>query len=603
MQKDIMTSLLLESTAIQSTSNSRSGFDTATMPITMASRIGTETFKHEELPDASTYIRLVEIISVKKKRDIQVHCKLTTWAKATTPKYTAISYTWGDPHLVAVILVNGKRMEVRRNCEDVLRHPCRIRGGFFWIDAICINQADNHEKSFQVANMGEVFRDALGTLACVSRHEDGSEFLFKKLRRHKSFWKSLHVYGQPRPWPEAMRDSTITELYNALGMFMKRPYFQRVWIYQELCFGRDIQVCCEDMHAELSLLLKLYQASESWNMSSINLQGNIKWIDFAAMRNVRSLLEYGVTPMSRGSLRQMTIVTGGLQSEDLRDRVFGVLAMIDWDDAKPIQPDYGKDPFDLAVEVLQRIGHVDFDDRFLPEVIRVAQLLGLTANLSTRLADEIQERRSKPPEAPAVCLTKIIPDIDSILMSSIFWAKRIYFYNESWQIQPPPSEDADDQPASRSGSPETLLPSPSLQKWSKGHFWDMRNMGILLPQETQPQDWVLIPRIIARLGQSPHLAFIGRDINDRQIQIVGKALVFGWTRWPTKSTWTNEATKLEVYLDPRDAIVLAHSHNRKDMATGLLSKQNEAHMLQVDDYFETRLCGEGTHSYAMPMNL
>ncbi|KAI7776453.1 hypothetical protein LA080_005345 [Diaporthe eres] len=382
MQKDIMTSLLLESTAIQSTSNSRSGFDTATMPITMASRVETETFKHEKLPDAGTYIRLVEIISVKKKRDIQVHCKLTTWAKATAPKYTAISYAWGDPHLVAVILVNGKRMKVRRNCEDVLRHPCRIRGGFFWIDAICINQADNHEKSFQVANMGEVFRDALGTLACVGRHEDGSEFLFKKLRRHKRFWKSLHVpvYGQPRPWPEAMRDSTITELYNALGMFMKRPYFQRVWIYQELCFGRDIQ-------------------------------GNIKWIDFAAMRNVRCLLEYGVTPMSRGSLRQMTIVTGRLQSEDLRDRLFGVLAMIDWDDAKPIQPDYGKDPFDLTVEVLQRIGHVDFDDRFLPEVIRVAQLLGLTANLSTRLADEIQERRSKPPEAPAkMLMTSQHPD-------------------------------------------------------------------------------------------------------------------------------------------------------------------------------------------------
>ncbi|KAG6355501.1 hypothetical protein INS49_003463 [Diaporthe citri] len=279
----------------------------------MVSKVETETFHHEELPDASTYIRL-----------------------ATAPKYTAISYTWGDPNLIAVILVNGKRMEVRRNCEDVIRQPCRIKGGFFWIDAICINQADNHEKSFQVANMGEVFRDALGTLAFVGRHENNSEILFKKLRRHKSFWKSLDVYSQPHPWPESMRDSTITELCNAFGMFLKRPYFQRVWICQELCFGRDIQVCCKDMHAELSFLWKLYQASESWNLSSISLPENIKWKDFTAMLNVRSLLEYGVTPMSRGTLRQMTIVAGRLQSEDLRDRVFGVLAMIDWDGAKPI---------------------------------------------------------------------------------------------------------------------------------------------------------------------------------------------------------------------------------------------------------------------------
>lgn len=567
----------------------------------MASRAETETFKHEELPDASTYIRLVEIISPERKRDIQVHCKLTTWPKATAPKYNAISYTWGDPNLIAVILVNGKKMEVRRNCEDVLKHPCRIRGGFFWIDAICINQADNHEKSFQVANMGEVFRDALGTLACLGRHEDGSEILFKKLRRHKSFWKDLHVYGQPRPWPESMRDSTITELYNAFGMFMKRSYFQRVWIYQELCFGRDIEVYCEDMHAELSTLLKLYQASESWNMSSINIPGNIKWIDFPAMRNVKSLLAYGATPITSGSLRQMTIVTGRLQSEDLRDRVFGVLAMIDWDGAEPIQPDYGKDPFDLAVEVLQRIGHVDFDDRFLPEVIRVAQLLGLSANLSTRLAHEIQERRSKPSEASTVCPTRTVQEIDSIPMSSIFWAKRIYFYNQSWQIQPPPSKDAVDRPASKPGRSENLLPSSNIQRWVKGHVWDMRNTDILLPQETQPQDWVLIPRVITRIDQSAYLAFIGRDADDRQLQIVGKALVFRWKRWQTKSTWTNEATKLEVYLDPSDAIVLAYNHDWKDMATGFLGKEDGPHMLQVDDYFETRLCGEASHSYAVPM--
>lgn len=568
----------------------------------MASSVETETFKHEPLPDASTYIRLLEIISVKKRRDIPVHCKLTTWRKATVPKYTAISYTWGDRNLVAVILVNGKRMEVRRNCEDVLRHPCRIKGGFFWIDALCINQADNHEKSFQVANMGAVFRDARGTLACVGRHENGSELLFKKLRRHKNAWKSIPTYGLARPWPKSMRDSTIPELYNAFSMFLKRPYFQRVWIYQELCFGRDIQVCCGDMHAELSTIWELYQACETWKTGSITLPGNIKWIDFAAMRNVRSLLNYGVTPMSQGSLRQMTIVAGRLQSEDLRDRVFGVLAMIDWEEAKPIQLDYNKDPFDLAVEVLQRIGHVDFDDRFLPEAIRVAQLLGLTANPSARLADEIQERRSKPFEAPTVCSTRMAKEVDSIPMSSIFWAKHIYFYNESWQIQPPPSDDAIDQPAFRPGSPENLLPSSNIQKWFKGNLWDMRNTDILLPQEAQPQDWVLIPRVIARLDQSAHLAFIGRETGDRQLQIVGKALAIGWKGWPTKSTWMNEATKLEVYLDPRDAIVLAHSHKWKDMATGILCKQDEPHMLQVDDYFETRLCGEGSHSYAVPMN-
>lgn len=122
-----------------------------------------------------------------------------------------------------------------------------------------------------------------------------------------------------------------------------------------------------------------------------------------------------------------------------------------------------------------------------------------------------------------------------------------------------------------------------------------------MPEEVQPQDWLLIPSVIARLDRLAHLAFVGREINDRQFQIVGKALVIGWKGWPTKPTWMNEAAKLEVYLDPRDAFVLAHNRNWRDLVTGLLSKQDEPHMLQVDDYFETRLCGEASHSYAVPV--
>lgn len=297
----------------------------------------------------------------------------------------------------------------------------------------------------------------------------------------------------------------------------------------------------------------------------------------------------------------MTIVAGRLQSEDVRDRVYGVLALIDWEGEEPIRPDYGKDPFDLAVEVLSRIGHVDFDGRFVPEAIRVAQLLGLTTNPSSRLADEIQARRSEQSRASMVCPATMVQEVDSVPMSSMFWAKRFYFHDESWHIQPPPVEDAIGQPASRPGNPENLGPSSNIQKWSRGQLWDVRNTEIILPEEVQPQDWLLIPSLIARLDRLAHLAFVGREIDDGQLQIVGKALAMGWKGWPTKSTWMNEAAKLEVYLDPRDAMVLAHSRNWKDMITGLLSKQDEPHMLQVDDYFETRLCGEGSHSYAIPM--
>ncbi|KAH8779897.1 heterokaryon incompatibility protein-domain-containing protein [Diaporthe sp. PMI_573] len=172
----------------------------------MAPTIDTETFRYQKLPTASTYIRLLEVISVDQRRDVPVHCELTTWPKASAPAYTAVSYAWGDPRRLTVILVNGKRMEVRCNCEDVLRQPCWNRGGYFWIDAICINQADNHEKSFQVAKMGEIYGAARQTIACVGRHEDDSEFLFDRLHRHQRRWER------------------ISNSFNGMGNFQDRPW-------------------------------------------------------------------------------------------------------------------------------------------------------------------------------------------------------------------------------------------------------------------------------------------------------------------------------------------------------------------------------------------
>ncbi|KAJ0108675.1 hypothetical protein J7T55_015109 [Diaporthe amygdali] len=287
----------------------------------MASTVETDYFKHKQLPDARTYIRLLEINSVDQTRDISVHCKLTTWLKAAAPAYTAISYTWGDPNLLATILINGKRMKVRRNCEDVLRQPCRNKNGYFWIDAICINQADNDEKSFQVAKMGKVFRDARQTLACVGLHENDSEFLFEGLHKHQRRWarlsNSFDGLGnlRDRPWLTLRSKSTLIRLCKALSMFLRRPYFHRVWIYQELFLGKNIQ------HIDCYFLEE--------------------------MEDVRYLLET-VKHKSRLSLRELIPVIRTLQSEDIRDRVFGILSTIKWHDEKPIRPDYDKDPFDLA---------------------------------------------------------------------------------------------------------------------------------------------------------------------------------------------------------------------------------------------------------------
>ena len=62
--------------------------------------------------------------------------------------YEALSYVWGDKEDLSMITVNNEPFYITKNLECALRHlrytEC-LR--FLWIDAICINQRDDDEKS------------------------------------------------------------------------------------------------------------------------------------------------------------------------------------------------------------------------------------------------------------------------------------------------------------------------------------------------------------------------------------------------------------------------------------------------------------------------
>jgi hypothetical protein len=84
---------------------------------------------------------------------------------ASKPKYVALSYVWGNPTDTVSIQLFGQEFQVTRNLAAVLRH-IRSQYGImaFWIDAVCINQADFAEKNVQLAQMGSIYKDAAEVL-------------------------------------------------------------------------------------------------------------------------------------------------------------------------------------------------------------------------------------------------------------------------------------------------------------------------------------------------------------------------------------------------------------------------------------------------------
>lgn len=121
------------------------------------------------------------------------------------PLYDALSYTWGPPldtreseaeygpaYDVTIFLESGHghqgAMSIARNLFEALVHLWEIRTDpssfqprdtiprlmtYVWTDAICINQLDDAEKSYQVAFMGEIYAKA-ETVAAWTGQDDGT---------------------------------------------------------------------------------------------------------------------------------------------------------------------------------------------------------------------------------------------------------------------------------------------------------------------------------------------------------------------------------------------------------------------------------------------
>lgn len=93
-----------------------------------------------------------------------------TCAARDVPKYEALSYVWGKEDLVDTAYISPSSDQAAAEAKDTtqlpltenlslalhrLRHPSRPRT--MWIDALCINQHDTHERNTQVRHMNTIY--------------------------------------------------------------------------------------------------------------------------------------------------------------------------------------------------------------------------------------------------------------------------------------------------------------------------------------------------------------------------------------------------------------------------------------------------------------
>ncbi|KAJ4983509.1 heterokaryon incompatibility protein [Stagonosporopsis vannaccii] len=256
-------------------------------------------------------------------------------------RYEALSYVWGDAHLTTEIDCDGQKMHVTKNLADALqafRHESLVR--ILWADALCINQRDTREREQQVKLMGLIYWKAFCVRVWLGE-DDVDEDVHRARHAIRVIKELAHIHltaiGSTAEEYQVYRDRVFEEPdhidesdWTSLDFLLNRPWFQRVWVVQELGLARNAVFHCgeryftrnelQDFMAVLNKSRLYLTAQHNVNIQMLRL-GNDYWR--SCWGNTR--LELGSDPKEAETFLDILGRARGLSCTDPRDSVYAFL--------------------------------------------------------------------------------------------------------------------------------------------------------------------------------------------------------------------------------------------------------------------------------------
>ncbi|KAI0012237.1 HET-domain-containing protein [Xylariaceae sp. FL0662B] len=272
--------------------------------------------------------------------------------------YEALSYRWGSSDRTDEILVDGYRFPVTKSAFNLLLARRSVwRERKVWIDAICINQEDDQEKSTQVQLMRDIYYRASRVIVYpgggwqtrlaaplifelfVGTYQfDGSGLEFNSL--YSSEWRS------PR--------------WRAMTRLFTNEYFSRAWIIQEVAVGQKVELYFGGLYIPWAIFFAV--ASSCFDPHRRNMlmvadrQEMSTWIRGSSFENIATISilrpDFDDNASTGGQhvdvldFQNILFVTCKFGATDPRDKVFSLVGIARGNAGEElIKPDY-----DMPVE-------------------------------------------------------------------------------------------------------------------------------------------------------------------------------------------------------------------------------------------------------------
>jgi Heterokaryon incompatibility protein (HET) len=238
---------------------------------------GVALYNYENLENGE--IRLLRIHPRGIFREVK--CEIIHTKLEDAPAYEAISYTWGDPARSQQIFVGGLRILTSINVYRILRDRSSLwRTRCLWIDFICINQGDDEEKTKQVRMMKEIYNRALRVVIWLGdgpgAHLIGR--LFDEIELAGRYYVNL-IADKDFPHNYLLRQISHRSRWVALWNLISHPYFERVWVIQEIAAARKVDIFYGGCYIDWKLLTAVVEPfsdadgmREYWYLQSTQYQ-------------------------------------------------------------------------------------------------------------------------------------------------------------------------------------------------------------------------------------------------------------------------------------------------------------------------------------------
>ncbi|KAI1754976.1 heterokaryon incompatibility protein-domain-containing protein [Xylaria castorea] len=325
-----------------------------------------------------------------------LECVLHQMPLAKEQMFYALSYVWGNTNETEQIILDGSPFKITSNLYEALQQFRKRPGSpatigfpddYFWVDAICLNQDDIEEKACQVPRMMEIYHAALGVIIWLGPNKPMAkperlgresilsptnpveflrrgntsadsiiELLFDKAGALWTDWELPDDVAEEESVLHDVFGESYSAVLQASAELLQRPWFERIWTFQECSLGISSRVFSGRHGVYLDDLIKILKVFARHHRLLGMVPGFARIASLVKMEESWSLKQSNElqgkkleTNMAECLLEIISCVISG-QATNPQDRLYGLISFVAYfvgeDLPAELKPDY-QPPFEV----------------------------------------------------------------------------------------------------------------------------------------------------------------------------------------------------------------------------------------------------------------